>query len=136
MLNTPVTPPRVPIIDPRTNLIDRAWYLFFVSLSNTAGVVLDNPDVGPSPESLIASYDAALRALAQEVETQPPVMQLPVNDSPVIDNGLLSTVAEMQKQIDGLQVQPRSEITGATGFFTTVDLKTVTVVNGIIISII
>ena len=106
MLNTPVTPPRVPIIDPRTNLIDRAWYMFFVSLSNTAGAYLNDPDVGPSPESLIASYDAALQALAQDVGTQPVVVQTPVNDNPAIDTGLLSTVAEMQKQIEGLQVQP------------------------------
>ena len=65
---TPVTPPRVPLIDPRTGLIDRAWYLFFVSLMDAATTVYEG-DLGPSPESLIASYDAALQALAQEVET-------------------------------------------------------------------
>jgi len=115
MLNTPVTPPRVPIIDPRTNLIDRAWYMFFVSLSNTAGAVLDNPDVGPSPESLIASYDAALQALAQDVQTQPVPVDLSAELTKQIDasnltnccSELLSTVAEMQKQIQGLQVLPQ-----------------------------
>ena len=67
---TPITPPRVPLIDPRTGLIDRAWYMFFLSLLNAATIV-DDGNLGPSPESLIASYDAALQTLAQTVETQP-----------------------------------------------------------------
>lgn len=68
---TPITPPRVPFIDARTGLIDRAWYMFFLSLFNAAQSNVDNPDLGPSAESLIASYDEALRALAQLAETQP-----------------------------------------------------------------
>ena len=67
---TPITPPRVPLIEPRTGLIDRAWYMFFLSLLNAATIV-DDGNLGPSPESLIASYDAALQTLAQTVETQP-----------------------------------------------------------------
>ena len=112
MLNTPVTPPRVPIIDPRTNLIDRAWYMFFVSLSNTATAVVDNPDVGPSPESLIASYDAALQALAQEVGTQPVAADMTaelvkqIEAVGITDTGLLSMIAEIQKQIDALNSAP------------------------------
>ena len=91
---TPITPPRVPLVDPRTGFIDRAWYLFFLSLNNAAFQVYDNPAVGPSPETLIASYDAALQELTQNVETQ---------QSSV---ALLPQIAELQKQIDGLQVQP------------------------------
>jgi hypothetical protein len=91
---TPITPPRVPLVDPRTGFIDRAWYLFFLSLNNAAVEVYDNPAVGPSPETLIASYDAALQELTQNVDTQ---------QSPV---ALLPQIAELQKQIDGLQVQP------------------------------
>jgi len=91
---TPITPPRVPLVDPRTGFIDRAWYLFFLSLNNAAVEVYDNPAVGPSPETLIASYDAALQELTQNVDTQ----QSPVS--------LLPQIAELQKQIDGLQVQP------------------------------
>jgi hypothetical protein len=141
---TPITPPRVPLVDPRTGFIDRAWYLFFLSLNNAAFQVYDNPAVGPSPETLIASYDAALQALAQDVGTQPAAsdssanLQKQIDDSGVADlsSELLAQIAEQQKQIDGLQLEPRSEIIGATGFFTTVDLKTVTVVNGIITSIV
>jgi hypothetical protein len=75
-------------------MIDRAWYLFFLSLNNAATEVVDNPVVGPSAESLIASYDALLQTLTQEVQTQP---------SP---SDLVSQVAEMQKQIEALSLIP------------------------------
>ena len=104
---TPITPPRVPLIDPRTGLIDRAWYLFFLSLNDIATAVVDDVNLGTDSISLIASYDAALRALAQEVETLPPVVTLPVPD--VLGDccsALESQMAEMQKQIEALQVQP------------------------------
>ena len=111
---TPVTPPRVPLIDPRTGLIDRAWYLFFVSLMNAATVVYDDQALAPSPESLIASYDAALQALAQNVETQPPPVDLSAELTKQIEaagleqccSALLSQVAEMQKQIEALNLLP------------------------------
>jgi len=91
---TPITPPRVPLVDPRTGYIDRAWYLFFLSLNNAALEVYDNPAVGPDAVSLTASYDAALQELTQNVDTQ---------QSPVV---LLPQLAEMQKQIDALALLP------------------------------
>ena len=111
---TPITPPRVPLIDPRTGLIDRAWYLFFLSLNNIATAVIDDSGLTFSSESLIASYDAALQALAQEVETQPPPVDLSaelikqIEAAGLIDccSGLLSQVAEMQKQIQALNLLP------------------------------
>ena len=111
---TPITPPRVPLIDPRTGLIDRAWYLFFLSLVNIATAVVDNTDVGPSPETLIASYDAALQALAQNVNTQPAPIDLSAELTKQIEaaglvnqsSGLLSQIAEMQKQIEALNLLP------------------------------
>lgn len=111
---TPITPPRVPLIDPRTNLIDRAWYLFFLSLNQAAQVVDNGVDLGPSTESLIASYDAALQTLAQEVGTQPvPVdqsaeLQKQIEAFGLSDNtsSLVSQVAEMGKQIEALELQP------------------------------
>ena len=93
---TPITPPRVPLIDPRTGLIDRAWYLFFLSLNDIATAVVDDSGLTFSSESLLASYDAALRAVNQELQTLPP--------------GLVSQMAEMQKQIEGLQSQPILDI--------------------------
>jgi hypothetical protein len=111
---TPITPPRVPLIDPRTGLIDRAWYLFFLSLNNIATGVIDDSGLTFSSESLIASYDAALQALAQEVETQPPPVDLSaelikqIEAAGLIDccSGLLSQVAEMQKQLEALNLLP------------------------------
>ena len=94
---TPITPPRVPMVDPRTGLIDRAWYLFFLSLNNIATTVVDDL-VGPSSESLLASYDAALLSVNQELQTLPS------------DSDLVSQIAELQKQIEGLQAQPIFDI--------------------------
>jgi len=100
-------------VDPRTGLIDRAWYMFFVSLINAATLVYDG-DLGPSPESLISSYDAALQALAQNVETQPLPVDLSAELTKQIEaaglanytTGLLSQIAEMQKQLDALNLLP------------------------------
>jgi hypothetical protein len=110
---TPITPPRVPLIDPRTGLIDRAWYLFFLSLLSAATTV-DDGNLGADTVSLIASYDAALQALAQEVETQPPPVDLSaelikqIEAAGLIDccSGLVSQVAEMQKQLEALNLLP------------------------------
>ena len=108
---TPITPPRVPLIDPRTGLIDRAWYLFFLSLNDVATAVIDDSGLTFSAESVIASYDAALRAVNQELQTLPPVVTLPVPDV-LTDccSALVSQMAEMQKQIEGLQSQPILDI--------------------------
>ena len=110
---TPITPPRVPLIDPRTGLIDRAWYMFFLSLLSAATVV-DDGGLGVDTVSLIASYDAALQALAQEVETQPLPVDLSAELTKQIEaaglaeqsSALLSQIAEMQKQIEALNLLP------------------------------
>ena len=130
---TPITPPRVPLIDPRTGLIDRAWYLFFLSLLNAATIV-DDGGLGVDTVSLIASYDAALQALAQEVETQPPPVDLSaelikqIEAAGLIDccSGLLSQVAEMQKQIEALNLLPPP----AQGTITAVTATTPVVSSG------
>jgi hypothetical protein len=88
---TPITPPRVALIDPRTGLIDRAWYMFFLSLNNAATAVVDS-DTGTNTDSLLASYDAALQTLAQNVDTQP--------------IGQESQIAEIQKQLEAVTLTP------------------------------
>lgn len=90
---TPVTPPRVPLIDSRTGFIDRAWYMFFVSLFN-ASQNNDGWQKGADVNSLLASYDAALQALAQAAEAQPS------------NSALANEIAELQKQVEGLQMTP------------------------------
>jgi hypothetical protein len=94
MLNPIITPPRVPLVDPNTGLISRAWYLFFLSLNNVANDVVNDPVVSPSAESLIASYDAVLQTLTQEVQTQP------------TQESALDQIAELQKQIEALSLIP------------------------------
>lgn len=93
---TPITPPRVPLIDPRTGLIDRAWYLFFLSLQDIATSVVDDV-VGPDAESLIASYDAALRSVNQELQT------LPASQSAELQ----ALINEVRQQLETL---PRQEL--------------------------
>jgi hypothetical protein len=46
---TPITPPRVPLIDPRSGLIAREWYLFFLSLFRTSQTV-DYLDLFPQTQ--------------------------------------------------------------------------------------
>jgi len=89
-----ITPPRVPLVDPRTGLIDRAWYLFFLSLNRATTAIIDDSGLTFSAESVVASVEAELQTLAQFAETLPSV------------EGLLSQIAEMQKQIDALALLP------------------------------
>jgi hypothetical protein len=128
---TPITPPRVPLIDPRTNLIDRAWYLFFLSLNNIASAVIDDSGLTFSSESLLASYDAALRSVNQELQTLPPVVTLPAPDVLNDSSALESQVAEMQKQIQGLQLTPppREFKRSRYGTFYDTTTQTATVIN-------
>ena len=69
-----ITPPRVPLVDPRTGLISRAWYLFFLSLNNAATAIIDDSGITFSAESTIASLEAALDAVRQELQTLPPAV--------------------------------------------------------------
>ena len=68
---TPLTPPRVPLIDARTGLIDRAWYLFFLSLLDAANIAVDDQNTGTDVNSLLATYDMALDSLPQYTKTLP-----------------------------------------------------------------
>ncbi len=111
---TPITPPRVPLIDPRTGLIDRAWYLFFLSLNNIASGVVDDGGTGADAISLLASYDAALLSVNQELQTLPPTVDLSaelikqIQEANLVDccAALVSQFAEMQKQIEALNLLP------------------------------
>ena len=121
---TPITPPRVPLIDPRTGLIDRAWYMFFLALFDAAQIA-NGLLLAPNTASLLASYDAALQALAQNVNTQPAPVDLSAELIKQIQaasledccSGLVSQVAEMQKQLEALNLlplPPESNLTNGT----------------------
>ena len=52
---TNITPPRVPLTDPRTGLISREWYIFFLSLFNQTGnstTSLEDIQKGPPAEAV------------------------------------------------------------------------------------
>jgi hypothetical protein len=104
----------VPLVDPRTGYIDRAWYLFFLSLNNVATGVIDDSGLTFSSESVLASYEAALQSVNQELQTLPPTVDLSaelikqIQEANLIDccSALVSQTAEMQKQIEALNVLP------------------------------
>ena len=68
---TPLTPPRVDLIDPRSGAISREWYRFFLSLLTATQTNQDEIELAPDAASLLASYDAMLETLTQTTETQP-----------------------------------------------------------------
>ena len=97
-LNVPITPPRVAFIDPRSGTVSREWYMFFLSLFQLSGgssISLDDVQKGPPAFTIDEINNAIDKATA--------------NLSPSQD-GLLAQIAELQKQVDGLQVQARPEL--------------------------
>jgi hypothetical protein len=113
---TPITPPRVALIDARTGLIDRSWYMFFLSLFRAAQTIDNNPDVGPSAESLIASYAAELEVLTQIVGTQfnseSMLASLEAAINVLRDQHNLQPspqVGELQQQIDALRQEIQTQ---------------------------
>ena len=114
---TPITPPRVPLIDARTGLIDRAWYMFFISLFRNAETT-DAMTIGPSTESLISSYDEALRQLGQYTETLPPPIDYTVEINEIKRSGNTQPAdqtSELQQQTNAvrqeLQALPAPAVT-------------------------
>ena len=93
----------MPLIDPRTGLIDRAWYMFFLSLFQAAQI---GEDPAPNASSLIASYDAALAAVAQEAQTLPVQQQIISQD--VADPARADSEAELNALRQELQTLPPS----------------------------
>jgi hypothetical protein len=86
------------MIDQRTGLIDRAWYMFFLGLFNTATGAQDAV-IGPATDSLLASFDAQLRALSDEVGTQYDAQ-----------SGVASLAAALAALEQQFAVQPSTEI--------------------------
>ena len=66
---TNITPPRVPLMDPRNGLISREWYLFFLSLFNQTGgssVSLEDVQKGPPSQDVDISGLLAQASLNAE----------------------------------------------------------------------
>lgn len=83
---TNITPPRVPLSDPRTGLIAREWYLFFLSLFNQTGestVSLEDVQKGPPSDPV----DVATLLTQTQLDTP--------GDSAVV-SGLASLATDVQ----------------------------------------
>ena len=97
-LNVPITPPRVAFIDPRTGNVSREWYMFFLSLFQTAGgstVSLDDVQKGPpmlTVDEINVIVDKASENLRPSTEST------------------IEQIAELRKQIEALEVQVRPEL--------------------------
>lgn len=64
---TQITPPRVPLIDPRSGLIAREWYRFFLNLyAKTSGSALSLEDLqlGPESNADVSQIDQAVQSLS------------------------------------------------------------------------
>lgn len=97
-LNVPITPPRVAFIDPRTGTVSREWYMFFLSLFQTAGgstVSLDDVQKGPpmlTVDEINVIVDKASENLRPSTES------------------VVEQIAELRKQIEALEVQVQPQL--------------------------
>lgn len=94
---TNIVPPRVPFNDPRTGMISREWYRFFLSLFNLAGG-------GTNTTTLV---DVQLGPVVQPFDVTPIVdhPQLGVQ-SP---SALLDMIGELQKQIQEISLTTKGD---------------------------
>ena len=81
---------RVDFIDPRTGLISREWYRFFLNIFNLAGAggnqtSLDDLQVGPPPQPASASGSGTVTSVGLDLPT---IMS--VSGSPVTTSGVLT----------------------------------------------
>jgi len=123
---TQITAPRVPLIDERTGLVSREWYRFFLSLYNLTGsgqnnTTLTDLQVGPPPaqqenltglviniESLKTqpNQESALEHISElekQIQGLATAIGCPCNE----------VAAELQKQIDALNVVPLPNISAS-----------------------
>ena len=98
---TNITPPRVPLLDPRSGMISREWYRFFLNLFELTGggqntTSLKDVQLGPPIPAqedigeIIIDIDSLEKRPSQE--------------------SALEQIAELQKQIEALAVQVKPEL--------------------------
>lgn len=88
-----ITPPRVPLTDPRTGMISREWYRFFLNMFQLVGD-------GSNPVSLVDLQLAPPNASIDVLQIDPNTPTSSPSDSP-----LVSDVAEIDKQLNALESQ-------------------------------
>lgn len=101
MTATNIIPPRVPLVDPRTGVISREWYLFLYNIFNRVG--------GGNPDDFSSAYGISppdeIHVLDEKNELQPPSIQ-------VVEQEAIATLfAELQGALQEVSiVEARQEI--------------------------
>jgi len=140
---TNIIAPRVPIIDERSGLISREWYRFFLNLFTLTGggrndVSLLDLQVGPPTQpyvdihtidptpSSFAAYAAGSTQESQIAELQKQIQGLETQVCCQV-----SEIAELQKQVEGLQLlpPPRQFAASRYGSFYDTTTQAATVIN-------
>lgn len=123
---TQLTPPRVAVIDERTGAISREWYRFFLSLLTSTQNTSDAADTQPDTNSLLATYDAMLASLTQEVQTNTSdltaSLQQQINDvftssstQPRAELGTMASVQQDNVRYLGFATSPSPPVVSAPG---------------------
>lgn len=84
-----ITPPRVPLTDPRTGNITREWYQFFFSLFNLTG----------AGQNSVSLTDVVAEITALQVAQEP-----------ASGDALADLVTEMTKTVEGVQQEPPAPV--------------------------
>lgn len=123
---TQLTPPRVPVLDERTGAISREWYRFFLSLLTATQTTSDVAETQPDTNSLMATYDAMLAAVAQEAQTNTSdltaSLQQQINDvftssstQPRAELGTMASVQQDNVRFLGFSTVPSPPVVSAPG---------------------
>ena len=140
---TNIIAPRVPIIDERSGLISREWYRFFLNLFTLTGggrndtslldlqvgpptqPQVDIHTIDPTPASF-AAYAAGSTQESQIAELQKQIQGLETQVCCQV-----SEIAELQKQVEGLQLlpPPRQFAASRYGSFYDTTTQAATVIN-------
>lgn len=115
----PITPPRIPFLNPETGFVSQPWYLFLLSLNQlTSGSNVSLGDVQKGPPTLTVD------------EVNAVVDKASADLAPAQD-GLLEQIAELQKQVEGLQMAPppRQFAASRYGSFYDTTTQAATVIN-------
>lgn len=94
----PITQPRIPFLNPETGFVSVPWYRFLLSLSELTGgseVSLGDLQKGP-PQLTIDEVNILIDKASAALDPS--------------QDGLLAQIAELQKQINGIEVQVRPEL--------------------------
>lgn len=91
---TTIIPPRVPIMDPKTGIISREWYLFFLNLFALAGsgsndVSLTDLQINPSTDTIVLAQLVEMCKRLNALEAAP-----------------RTEIAEMSKRIEAFEMNP------------------------------